>query len=55
VCGANPVTVGDGGEALDVDTEQPGEDLRLDFAQLWEALGDVGDRAVMLAELLAGC
>ena len=33
--------------------EQPGEDLGLGLAQLRELVGDVGDRAVVLAELLA--
>ena len=33
--------------------EQPGEDLGLGLAQLRELLGHVGDRAVVLADLLA--
>lgn len=32
--------------------QQAGEDLGLRLAQLRELLGDVGDRAVVLAELL---
>ena len=51
---ADAVAVGDGGQPLDVRPEQPGEDLGLGLAQLRELLGDVGDRAVVLAQLLAG-
>ena len=51
---ADAVAVGDGGESLDVDAQHPGEGFGLGLAQLGELLGDVGDRAVVLAELLAG-
>jgi hypothetical protein len=46
--------VGDGGKSLHVRAEQAGEDLGLRLAELGELLGHVGDRAVVLAELLAG-
>ena len=45
--------MGDGGQPLDVPAEQPGEDLGLGLAQLGELGGDVGDRAVVLAQLVA--
>ena len=54
VGGADAVAVGDGGQALDVGAEQPRERPRLGLAQLRELRGDVGDRAVVLAELPAG-
>ncbi len=54
VGGADTVAVGDGGQSLDVPAEQPREDLGLGLAQLGELLGHVRDRAVVLAELLAG-
>ena len=50
---ADTVAVGDGGEALDVDTQQPGERLGLGLAELGKPLGHVRHRAVVLAELLA--
>ncbi len=53
VGGADAVAVGDGGEPLDVASEQAGEDLGLGLAQLRELGGDVGDRAVVLAQLVA--
>ena len=49
---ADTVAVGDGGQPLDVGAEQPGERLGLGLAQLGELLGHVGDRAVVLAQLL---
>lgn len=48
---AHTVTVGDGGKSLDVAAEQPGEDLCLGLAQLGEFLGNMSDRAVVLAHL----
>ena len=51
--GADPVAVGDGGQPLDVAAEHPADRLGLGLAQLGELVGDVGDRAVLLAELLA--
>ena len=50
---AHTVAVGDGGQPLHMRPEQAGEDLGLRLAQLRVLLGDVGDRAVVLAELLA--
>jgi len=50
---ADSVAVGDGGETLDVGAEQSPEHLRLGLAQLGELGRDVGDRAVVLAELFA--
>ncbi len=44
--------MGDGGQSLDMGAEQLGEELCLRLAQLRELLGDMGDRAVVLAELL---
>ena len=44
----------DGGDALDVPAEQPGERLGLGLAQLGEDGGDVRDRAVVLAQLPTG-
>jgi len=44
--------VSDRGQPLDVDAQQPGEHLGLHLAQLREPLRHVGDRAVVLAELL---
>ncbi len=56
VRGADPVAVGDGGQSLDVPPEQPGEHLGLCFAELGKLGCNVGDRAVMLAQLVAdGC
>lgn len=49
---ADAVAVGDGGQALDVHAQQPGEEFGLDLAELRELLGDVGDRAVVLTQLL---
>ncbi len=51
--GADTVAVGDGRQPLDVAAEQPAEHLGLGLAQLRELVGDVRDRAVLLAELLA--
>ena len=50
---ADAVAVGDGRQPLDVRAEQLGEDLGLRLAELRELLGDMSDRAVVLAELLA--
>ena len=50
---AHAVTVGDGREPLDVASEQAGEHLGLGLAQLRELGRDVGDRAVVLAQLVA--
>ena len=50
--GADPVAVGDGGQPLDVAAEDPADRLGLGLAQLRELVGDVGDRAVLLAQLL---
>ena len=52
--GADAVAVGDGGQALDVAAEDLADRLGLGLAQLRELVGDVGDRAVLLAQLLAG-
>src|SRR5215207_6962478 len=52
---ADPVAVGDRGQALDVGAEQPGKDLGLGLAELGELLGHVGDGAVVLAQLLPRC
>jgi len=46
--------VRDGGEPLDVRTEEPDEHLRLCLAQLGEICCDMRDRAVVLADLDAG-
>ena len=51
--GADAVAVGDGGQALDVAAEDAADRLGLGLAQLRELVGDVGDRAVLLAQLLA--
>ncbi len=51
---AYAVAVRDGGEPLDVRTEKPDEHLRLGLAQLREIRCDMGDRAVVLADLDAG-
>ena len=51
--GADTVAVGDGGQALDVAAEDLADGLGLGLAQLRELVGDVGDRAVLLAQLLA--
>ncbi len=51
--GADAVAVGDGGEPLHVAAEHPADRLGLGLAQLGELVGDVGDRAVLLAQLLA--
>jgi hypothetical protein len=45
--------VGDRGEALDVATEDVSDELGLGLAQLGELVGDVGDGAVLLAQLFA--
>ncbi len=49
--GTDAVAVGDGGEPLNVTTQQLAERLRLGFTQLRELRCDVGDRAVVLAHL----
>jgi hypothetical protein len=46
------VAVGDGGQALHVASEDVADGLGLGLAQLRELVGDVGDRAVLLAQLL---
>jgi len=51
--GADTVAVRDGGEALDVNAQHPGEGFGFGLAQLRKLLGDMCDRAVVLAELLA--
>src|SRR5215216_1087071 len=47
--------MGDGGKSLYVNAEHPGEHFRLHFTELWEPLSDVGDRAMVLTQLLARC
>jgi hypothetical protein len=49
----HPVAVGDRGEALYVGAHQSGDHLRLRLAELRELGCDLGDRAVVLAELPA--
>ena len=49
---ADTVAVSDGGEPLDGTTHQAGERLGLGLTQLREPLGHVGDRTVVLAQLL---
>jgi len=44
----------DGGEPLDVGTQEPDKHLRLGLAQLREVCGYVRDRAVVLTDLDAG-
>ena len=51
--GADPVAVGDGGQPLHVAAEHAADGLGLGLAQLGELVGDVRDRAVLLAQLLA--
>ena len=51
---ADTVAVRDGGEALHMNTEKSGERGGLDLADLWEALSDMGYRAMMLTELFTG-
>jgi hypothetical protein len=48
------VAAGDGGQPLDVNTEQVSEGRGLGLAQLWKLRGNVRDRAVVLAQLRAG-
>ena len=50
--GADAVAVGDGGQPLHVAAEDLADRLGLGLAQLGELVGDVGDRAVLLAQLL---
>ena len=50
--GADPVAVGDRGQPLDVAAEDQADRLGLGLAQLRELVGHVGDRAVLLAQLL---
>ena len=54
VGGAHPVTVSDRCQPLDVRPEEFGEQLGLDLAQLRKDLGHLGNRAVVLADLLPG-
>jgi hypothetical protein len=49
--GADAVTVGDGGQALDVSAQNLGEHARLGVAQLGELGRDLGHRAVVLTDL----
>src|SRR5579863_6884002 len=51
---ADPVAVRDGRQPLHRRAEQPAERFRLRLAQLGELGRDVRDRAVVLADLLAG-
>ena len=51
---AHAIAVRDGGEALHMNTEKSGERGGLDLADLWEALSDMGYRAMMLTELFTG-
>ena len=53
VRGADPVTVGDGGQALDVGAHEPADHRSLGLAQLRELRRDVRHRAVVLAQLPA--
>ena len=48
---ADAIAVSDCGKSLDVAAQQAGEDLGLGLAQLRELLGDMGHRAVVLADL----
>lgn len=48
------VAAGNGGQPLDVDTEQVSEGRCLGLAQLRKLRGDVRDRAMVLAQLRAG-
>ena len=48
---ADTVAVGDGGESLDVPADEPADRLCFCLAQRRELLGDVLDRAVVLADL----
>lgn len=50
--GADTVTLSDSGESLDVTPEDPSDDFGLCLAQLRELSSDMGDRAVLLAQLL---
>ena len=52
--GAHAVAVGDGRQPLDMRADQAGDHLGLRLAQLRELGGDVGHRAVVLAQLAAG-
>src|SRR5450631_3556036 len=52
VRGADAVAVGDRSQPLYRAAQQPAEGLGLRLTQLWELLGHVRDRAVMLAQLL---
>lgn len=51
VRGADRVTARDGGQTLDVRTDEPTDHGGLGLAQLWEFRGNVGNRAVVLAQL----
>ena len=50
---ADPVAVSDRGQALNVRTEYPAQELSLGFAQLREVGGHVRHRAMVLADLYA--
>ncbi len=47
--GADAVAVGDGGQPLNMNAEQPRESPGLHLTQLWELGGYVSHRAVVLA------
>ena len=49
--GADVLTVGEGRQALDVDSEQARERIRLGITELWELGRDVLHRAMALAQL----
>ena len=51
--GADVIALGQGGQALDVDSEEAAEGVGLRLAQLGELRSDVLDRAVALAQLEA--
>ena len=51
--GADAVAVGDRRQSSDVGAEGPADRLGLGLAQLGELVGHVGDRAVLLAQLVA--
>ena len=52
--GADAIAVGDGGETLDVASEQVRKRLGLRLTQLWILTGDMCHRAVMLTDLDTG-
>lgn len=53
VRGAHAVTVGDGGDPLHPGAEEPGEQARLGLAELGVPGRHMGDRAMVLAQLVA--